>query len=88
MSALLITGLRLFKEHVLTPRGRDMIPELGPVVTVSPGSKLSYLGAGGNVIFKLVRKERGSQGDESCRNGLSNGARVDGFNIYIYSARL
>jgi hypothetical protein len=69
MSALLITGLRLFKEHVLTPRGRDMIPELGPVVTVSPG-------------------KRGSQGDESCRNGLSNGARVDGFYIYIYSAGL
>jgi hypothetical protein len=59
MSALLITGLRLSKEHVLTPRGRDMNPVLGPVVTVSPGSKLSYLGAGGNVIFKLVRKGRG-----------------------------
>ena len=26
----------LYKEYVLTPRGRDMIPELGPVVTVSP----------------------------------------------------
>ena len=24
------------KEDVLTPRGRDMIPELGPVVTASP----------------------------------------------------
>jgi hypothetical protein len=59
MSALLITGLKLFKEHVLTPRGRDMIPELGPVVTASPGSKLSYLGAGGKVILELVREGRG-----------------------------
>ena len=33
-----------------------MIPELGPVVTVSPGSKISYLGAGGNANFKLIRK--------------------------------
>jgi hypothetical protein len=31
-----------------------MIPELGPVVAVSPDSKLSYLGAGGNVIFILL----------------------------------
>ncbi len=30
----------LYKEHVLTPRGRDMNPELGPVVTASP--KESY----------------------------------------------
>ncbi|NNL77568.1 MAG: hypothetical protein HKO68_14630 [Desulfobacterales bacterium] len=26
----------LKQEHVLTPRGKDMIPVLGPVVTVSP----------------------------------------------------
>jgi len=40
MSALLITGLRLFyKEYVLTPRGKDMNPELGPVVAASPEKK-------------------------------------------------
>jgi hypothetical protein len=43
MSALLITGLRiLYKEYVLTPRGKDMIPELGPVVTASPENRLLY----------------------------------------------
>jgi len=30
----------LFKEHVLTPRGKDMNPVLGPVVAASP--KVSY----------------------------------------------
>ena len=40
MSALLITGLRLFyKEYILTPRGKDMNPELGPVVAASPEKK-------------------------------------------------
>jgi hypothetical protein len=73
MSALLITGLRLFKEHVLTPRGRDMIPELGPVVTASPGSKLSYLKAGGNVIFKLVTPR--------LRSGHGNRKRIPGGRI-------
>jgi hypothetical protein len=44
MSALLITGLKaLSKEHVLTPRGKDMNPELGPVVAASPERRLSYL---------------------------------------------
>jgi hypothetical protein len=44
MSALLIAGLRLFyKEYVLTPRGKDMNPELGPVVAASPENRLSYL---------------------------------------------
>jgi len=45
MSALLITGLMaLFKERVLTPRGKDMNPVLGPVVAASPGHRLSYQG--------------------------------------------
>jgi hypothetical protein len=56
MSALLMTGLRLFKEHVLTPRGKDMNPELGPVVAASPGSKLSYLSGCGNGIFNWSEK--------------------------------
>jgi hypothetical protein len=52
MSALLITGLRLFyKEYVLTPRGRDINPELGPVVAASLKRKLSYLWVLTNVIF-------------------------------------
>jgi NNP family nitrate/nitrite transporter-like MFS transporter len=56
MSALLITGLRLFyKEYVLTPRGKDMNPELGPVVAASPNRKLTYLSYCGNEIFELVR---------------------------------
>ena len=32
----------LYKEYVLTPRGRDMNPELGPVVAASPQNTLSY----------------------------------------------
>jgi hypothetical protein len=56
MSALLITGLKaLCKEHVLTPRGKDMIPKLGPVVAASPIRKLTYLSDYGNEIFELVR---------------------------------
>ena len=31
------------KEYVLTPRGKDMNPELGPVVAASPERRLSYL---------------------------------------------
>jgi hypothetical protein len=55
MSALLITGLRLFyKEYVLTPRGKDMNPELGPVVAASPEKKLSYLWVLSKVILVLV----------------------------------
>jgi hypothetical protein len=51
MSALLITGLgALFKEHVLTPRGKDMNPVLGPVVNASPERKLSYRWVLSNVI--------------------------------------
>jgi hypothetical protein len=57
----------LYKEYVLTPRDKDMIPELGPVVTVSPGSKLSYLYAWSNVFLSwlgiwpvsLIRLSRG-----------------------------
>jgi len=30
-------------EFVLTPRGKDMIPILGPVVTISPTITLSHL---------------------------------------------
>jgi len=52
----------LQKEHVLTPRGRDMIPELGPVVTVSPDSKLSYLYVWSNGNFKLVGLRSGFEG--------------------------
>ena len=33
----------LYKEYVLTPRGRDMNPELGPVVAASPENRLLYL---------------------------------------------
>ncbi len=56
MSALLITGLKaLYKEHVLTPRGKDMIPKLGPVVASSPNRKLTYLYYYRNEIFELVR---------------------------------
>jgi hypothetical protein len=55
MSALLITGLRLFyKEYVLTPRGKDMNPELGLVVAASPDRRLSYLSGCGNEILILV----------------------------------
>ena len=43
----------LYKEYVLTPRGRDMNPELGPVVTASPEKRLSYLLGCGNVIFYI-----------------------------------
>jgi hypothetical protein len=51
MSALLITGSRaLFKEIVLTPRGKDMNPELGPVVAASPNRELSYLSGRSNGI--------------------------------------
>jgi len=43
MAALLIIELRLlYKEYVLTPRGRDMNPELGPVVAASPENRLSH----------------------------------------------
>jgi hypothetical protein len=31
------------KEYVLTPRGKDMNPVLGPVVAASPERRLSYL---------------------------------------------
>jgi hypothetical protein len=56
MSALLITGLRLFyKEYVLTPRGKDMNPELGPVVAASPDRKLTYLSNYSKVIFRQAR---------------------------------
>jgi hypothetical protein len=56
MSALLITGLKaLYKEHVLTPRGRDMNPVLGPVVAASANRKLTYLSDYHNEIFELVR---------------------------------
>jgi hypothetical protein len=58
MSALLITGLKtLCKERVLTPRGKDMIPKLGPVVVASPIRirKLTYLSDYGNEIFELAR---------------------------------
>jgi hypothetical protein len=41
----------LYKEYVLTPRGRDMNPVLGPVVTASPKNRLSYLSGCGNRIF-------------------------------------
>jgi SNF2 family DNA or RNA helicase len=51
----------LKKEHVLTPRGKDMIPELGPVVTVSPGSKLSYLYAWSNMFLSWLGKEEGGR---------------------------
>jgi hypothetical protein len=52
MSALLITGLRLFyKEYVLSPRGKDMNPELGPVVAASPEKRLSHLFCYINGIF-------------------------------------
>jgi hypothetical protein len=44
----------LYKEYVLTPRGRDMNPELGPVVAASPERKLSYLWVLSNVILILV----------------------------------
>jgi hypothetical protein len=55
MSALLITGSRaLFKEIVLTPRGKDMNPVLGPVVAASPESRLSYLSGCGNGTFILL----------------------------------
>ena len=56
MSALLITGLRLlYKEYVLTPRGRDMNPELGPVVAPSLENSQSYISGCGNMIFFIGR---------------------------------
>ena len=43
MSALLKTGLNgSLMEFVLTPRGKDMIPILGPVVTISLGKTISH----------------------------------------------
>ena len=57
----------LYKENVLTPRGKDMIPELGPVVTVSPGSKLSYLYAWSNMLLSWLGKEEGEGPGGFCR---------------------
>jgi Ni,Fe-hydrogenase III small subunit len=43
MLALLKSRIKRFPmELVLTPRGKDMIPVLGPVVTISPKSILSH----------------------------------------------
>ena len=44
----------LYKEYVLTPRGKDMIPELGPVVTVSPKSKY-HISAAQTISFLLEK---------------------------------
>ena len=44
----------LFKEIVLTPRGRDMNPELGPVVAASPEKRLSYLSGCDNGNYRWV----------------------------------
>jgi hypothetical protein len=53
MSALLITGSRaLFKEIVLTPRGKDMNPELGPVVAVPPKTSYHISMPGATVLYK------------------------------------
>jgi len=46
----------LKKEHVLTPRGKDMNPVLGPVVAASPKRRLSYSQYLEQCIFELVRK--------------------------------
>jgi hypothetical protein len=43
MLALLKNRIKRFPmELVLTPRGKDMIPVLGPVVTISPRDNLSH----------------------------------------------
>jgi hypothetical protein len=43
MLALLKNRIKRFPmELVLTPRGKDMIPVLGPVVTISPTHILSH----------------------------------------------
>ena len=44
----------LYKEYVLTPRGKDMNPELGPVVAASPIRKLTYLSDYANEIFEML----------------------------------
>ena len=57
MSALLITGLYgSLMELVLTPRGKDMIPVLGPVVAISPKINLPHSQVFNNpveIIFPL-----------------------------------
>ena len=45
----------LSKEHVLTPRGKDMNPVLGPVVAASPERRLSYLYGLRQRYFMLVK---------------------------------
>jgi hypothetical protein len=68
----------LFKKHVLTPRGKDMNPVLGPVVPASPGSKLSYLKAGSNGNIKLViPRLRSGQGEGRERVFVDNPIMFD-----------
>jgi len=45
----------LSKEYVLTPRGKDMNPVLGPVVAASPERRLSYLYGLRQRYFMLVK---------------------------------
>jgi len=78
MSALLITGLRLFyKEYVLTPRGKDMNPELGPVVAASPGKKAItslLLLATSTGFFNCLRKRKVDTDEPSrCPGGTMAG---------------
>ena len=63
----------LYKEYVLTPRGRDMNPELGSVVAASPDSKLSYLLGCGSRIFYSGKQQRYQFNGNSRKNGRLRG---------------
>jgi hypothetical protein len=52
MLALLKNRIKRFPmELVLTPRGKDMIPVFGPVVTIPPTVLLSHLDLALQLIF-------------------------------------
>ena len=80
----------LYKEFVLTPRGRDMNPELGPVVAASPERKLSYLWVLSNVILVLVIEEhaigccpRGTSQEFTCQS-IKFRWCTDSSDIFLY----
>ena len=63
----------LHKEYVLTPRGRDMNPELGPVVAASPENRLSYLSGCSNGIYYSGKQQRYKFKGNSRKNGRVRG---------------
>jgi len=63
----------LYKEYVLTPRGRDMNPEFGPVVAASPGNRLSYLSGCSNGIYYSGKQQKYQFNGNSRENGRVRG---------------